>query len=405
MRLPVIVLASLALLAACARNDADTAWLGDVVEVPNPAAAGSLYPQLATDTNDTVVMSWLQPVGDGHALRHATLRGSAWSAARTVAAGSDWFVNWADFPSVVPLTDGLWAAHWLQQKPDNVYSYDVRIAVSTDGGEHWSPAMSPHDDGTPTEHGFVSLFDAAGSAGVVWLDGRNTAGGHDHAGGSNGAMTLRSAVIGRDGQRVDDGREIDGRVCDCCQTDVAAGPDGPIVVYRDRSEREVRDIALVRLTPEGWSGPIVVNEDAWTIDACPVNGPAVDADGNTVVVAWFTAPDRPRIRLAFSPDAGRSFSKPIEVASGRVAGRVDVVLLGDGRAVVSWLGDDAEGAALRAQLYSREGATAPAVVVARSSASRATGFPRMLAVQDGLLFAWTGAGDSPRVVTAFAPLR
>lgn len=405
MRLPVIVLASLASLTACARNDADTTWLGEVVEIPNPAAAGSLYPHLATNTNGTVVMSWLQPVGDGHELRHATLRGSAWSTARTVAAGSDWFVNWADFPSVVPLTDGLWAAHWLQQKPDNVYSYDVRIAVSTDGGEHWFPAMSPHDDGTPTEHGFVSLFDAAGSAGAVWLDGRNTAGGHDHSGGSHGAMTLRSAVIGRDGQRVDDGREIDGRVCDCCQTDVAAGPDGPIVVYRDRSEREVRDIALVRLTPGGWSEPIVVNEDAWTIDACPVNGPAVDADGNTVVVAWFTAPDRPRIRLAFSPDAGRSFSKPIEVASGKVAGRVDVVLLEDGRAVVSWLGDDADGTALRAQPYSREGATAPAVVIARSSASRASGFPRMLAVQDGLLFAWTRAGDSPRVVTAFAPLR
>jgi hypothetical protein len=322
-----------------------------------------------------------------------------------VIAGSDWFINWADFPSVVPVTDKVWAAHWLQQKPGNVYSYDVRIAVSTDAGGSWSAPMSPHDDGTPTEHGFVSLFGIAGAPQAVWLDGRHTSGEHDHSGGTQGAMTLRGAAIGANGQRAGLDREIDSRVCDCCQTDVALTATGPVVVYRDRDEREVRDIALVRLTDDGWSAPLLVHEDGWVIDACPVNGPAVDARGETVVVAWFTAPDAPRVRLAYSGDAGRSFSTPVEVASGQVArgGRISVPLVG--RAVVSWLADGERGAEVRAQPFSRTGAAGPAVVIAKTSIARSSGFPQMVRADGGLVFAWTESGDPPRVQTAFARLR
>ena len=77
---------------------------------------------------------------------------------------------------------------------------------------------------------------------------------------------------------------------------------------------------------------------------------------NEVAVAWFTAPDQPRVRLAFSADGGRTFGPPLEVASGKVVGRVDVVLLQDGRAVVSWLAETANGAVIRAQPFNHAGA-------------------------------------------------
>jgi hypothetical protein len=218
-------------------------------------------------------------------------------------------------------------------------------------------------------------------------------------------MTLRGAAIDPGGQRAGPDREIDARVCDCCQTDVALTTSGPVVVYRDRSEREVRDVALTRRTADGWSTPVLVHEDGWVIDACPVNGPAVDARGETVVVAWFTAPDAPRVRLAFSVDAGRSFSPPVEVARGKIAGRVDVVLLEDGRAVVSWLADGERGAEVRAQPFSHAGAAGPAVVIAQTSIARSSGFPQMVRTDGGLLFAWTESGDPPQVQTAFARLR
>ncbi len=405
-KLPPVVTALVVTLAACDRSPPlPEAWLGSVTVVAAPAAPGSRYPHLATDTNGGAVLSWLRPTADGgFALQHARWQDDAWSAPRTIVTGTDWFINWADFPSVVPVTEHVWAAHWLQQKPGNVYSYDVRMAVSTDAGVTWSEPMSPHDDGTPTEHGFVSLYGFDGRTGAAWLDGRHTSGEHEHGGSGHGAMTLRGATIASDGQRIGPDHEIDARVCDCCQTDAAITSEGPVVVYRDRSEREVRDIALVRRVPSGWSEPVRVHPDGWIIDACPVNGPAVAAHGNSVVVAWFTAPDVPRVRLAFSSDAGRTFSPPVEVASGKVAGRVDVVLLDDGRAVVSWLQDGAGGAEILAQPFTRDGDAAPAVVVARTSVARSSGFPQMIRAGGGLLFAWTESGDTPRVRSAFAPL-
>ena len=124
-----------------------------------------------------------------------------------------------------------------------------------------------------------------------------------------------------------------------------------------------------------------------------------------MAVAWFTAPDQPRVRLAFSDDAGRSFAPPLEIAAGRVAGRVDLVLLDDRRAVVSWLADDAGGGEIRAQLWTRDGASGAPLTIASSSIDRAAGFPRMARTGEDLLFAWTEAGETPAVRTAIVRLR
>lgn len=392
------------LATACGPAQDSRPWLGEVLEVTSPGKPGSRYPHLAATTDGTLLMSWLQPRdAGGHELRYAAWQGSGWGAASVVAGGDDWFINWADFPSVVPGPDGQRIAHWLQQRPEHVYSYDVRIAVSRDAGRTWSPPLTPHDDDTPTEHGFVTLLPQEAGFLAIWLDGRHTSGGHDH--GHGGAMTLRSTAIGATGQLADAGAELDARVCDCCQTDAAMTPEGAVVVYRDRSPAEVRDLAVVRRTPTGWSEPQLVHADGWHMPACPVNGPAIDARGSEVVVAWFTAPDRPRVRLAFSSDAGRSFSAPVEVAEGRVAGRVDVVLLEDGRAAVSWLEETPAGAEIRVQPFTRSGGAGPAVTVARSSANRSSGFPQMIRTGDRLLFAWTDATEPLRLRTATAELR
>lgn len=392
-------------LVACGPTGAPESWLGEVTPVDGPAGPGSRYPHLAAGGGQ-VAMSWLQALPQGgFGLQYARWSDGAWGSAATVASGDDWFVNWADFPSVVPLGTRKWAAHWLQQKPGSVHSYDVRIAVSGDDGTEWSAPMSPHDDGTPTEHGFVTLYASGESMQAVWLDGRHTGGGHEHAAGGAGAMTVRGATIGTDGRRTGTDVEIDSRACDCCQTDAALTAEGPVVVYRDRSDREVRDIALVRHGDGQWSEPVHVHDDGWQIDACPVNGPAVDASGRTVAVAWFTAPDLPRVRLAFSRDAGRTFGPPIEVASGDIAGRVDVVLLEDGRAVVSWLQSSGSGAEIRAQPFDRDGPAGAQVLIAASSVQRASGFPQMVRAGRGLLFAWTDAAGPAQVRTAYATLR
>jgi hypothetical protein len=409
MRQALAMLAALLALPACRpAPDPDRAWaVRETDAVAAPAPPGSRYPNLARAPDGRIVLSWVAPSsGDAYALQYTTWVDGAWTAPVTVSAGDGWFVNWADFASVVPLGRNLWAAHWLEQRPGSVYSYDVRMAVSQDDGRSWSAPLTPHRDGTPTEHGFVSMASAGRSVAAVWLDGRNTAGhdqDSDHA-PPHAAMTLRTATIDAQGRVDGDETELDASVCDCCQTDIATTPDGVVVAYRDRTEDELRDISVVRATKDGWSAPSVVHRDGWRIAACPVNGPAIAAHGATIAVAWFTAPDTPRVRLAFSDDAGRRFAPPLEVAAGRLAGRVDVLLLDEQRAVVSWLADGTSGAEIRAQLWTRDGLASTPLTVARTSVERASGFPRMALAGRALLFAWTDTSATPVVRTALFEL-
>ena len=403
------MLGAVVLIVGCARESGEApGWAMAAGSLSTPAAPGSRYPNLASRPDGSAMLSWIAPATDGaHALQYSTWTGDGWTAPMTVSTGAGWFVNWADFASVIPFENGLWAAHWLEQRPDNVYSYDVRIAVSRDDGRSWSTPMSPHDDGTPTEHGFVSMIGTGDGMTAVWLDGRNTGGGDHEAthGSAGGAMTLRTAGIDKLGRIRGGEAELDARVCDCCQTDVASSSEGLIVAYRDRDEGEIRDISVVRATDGGWSAPSRVHRDDWRITACPVNGPAIAAHGRTVAVAWFTAPDQPRIRLAFSDDAGRSFAPPLEIAAGRVAGRVDLLLLDDQRAVVSWLADGAQGAEIRAQLWTRSDAVGSPITVAAATVDRGAGFPRMTRSGNALLFAWTDVAATPAVHTSIVRLR
>ena len=376
-----------------------------IQELPVPAASGSAEPNLAAGLDGTVLLSWLEPAGDEHALRFAALADSGWSEPLTVAQSDNWFINWADFPSVVPLANGLWAAHWLHKTPGSVYSYDVQVAVSRDQGLSWSESRTPHTDGTHTEHGFASLFPVADGLGAVWLDGRKTAGA-DHSdpaahdtGSPDSGMTLRSAVMSGDLQLLAD-QEIDPLVCDCCQTDVALSSTGPLLVYRDRSPDEIRDIYISRHLDGTWQEGEPVAVDGWKIGGCPVNGPAIAARGELVVVAWFTAANgTSRVKVAFSTNAGESFSEPVLVDSSKVLGRVGVSLLPDGDAAISWLKNISNGRAeIRLQRIKPDGTSGTMTVVAETAAARISGFPQLLATEGALLLAWTDITESVKSV-------
>jgi hypothetical protein len=365
-----------------------------IVELDIDTATGSAQPHLAGGNGLPVVLSWLEPVDGGTALRFAALGPDGWDNPRTLRQGNDWFVNWADFPSVVPVSDRVWAAHWLVKRPGGPHAYDVVMAVSGDGGQSWSSDIPLHDDGTATEHGFVSLFPWQGGIGAVWLDGRDTA-RRDGAVRDDGTMTLRSAVVDSDGV-VREPTLVDAMVCDCCPTDVAIATSGPVAVYRNRTSDEIRDIHVIRAIDGVWQESRVVAVDGWRIAGCPVNGPAIAARGDRVAVAWFTAAeDRRRVRLAFSNDSALSFGEAFDVAIGDVTGRVDVVLDDAGDAIVSWLasppanGTAAHELELRVQRVSPEGIGGRTHAIARTGAGRPAGFPQMLLVEGHLVFAWT----------------
>lgn len=380
-------------LAACGpandvEEDAEDPSASLVEEAPQeldpPAVPGSLAPHLVV-ADGRVLLSWLEPAeelatGSGHRLRFAELAGNSWSAARTVAEGSDFFANWADVPSVVPLPDGALLAHWLAKVGGGTYAYSIRLAVSSDGGESWSDLGFLPDDESPTEHGFAALIPDGDAVQAFWLDGRRMA--------ADGPMELRTARLS--GPTIERGAEtvVDDRVCECCPLDAVTTATGPVVVYRDRSAEEIRNIRLVRKIGETWSAPITVHDDGWKIPGCPVNGPAVAAAGDRLAVAWFTAPDEtPMVRLAFSEDGGATFAAPFDVDIAAPTGRVGLIL-DAGDAVVSWLAADEEGASLQVQRYAPSGPLGPPIQVATTTSSRRSGFPRIATDGTHLFLAW-----------------
>ena len=359
--------------------------------LPSPAGAGAAEPFLAA-TADGVVLSWLEPVAgtDRVALRFARYSSQEWSAPRSIVERNDLFVNWADFPSIVEDARGALFAHWLQISGEGTYSYDVRMATSTDRGETWSEPFLVNRDGKQAEHGFVTLSPLPdGGVGATWLDGRAMSGGGHGHGESGGDMSLRYAKVAADGSITED-VELDERTCECCTTGMTVTASGPLVVYRDRSADEVRDIAYVVKTAGGWTRPARVNADEWKINACPVNGPQIDAMGKQVVTAWFTAAqDKAKAFVSFSEDGGHTFGKTITVDDGRPVGRMDVVMLDEETALVTWLEQTAGGGEIRARKVSRKSGPAPSLKIAASSTARAAGFARIARSGKEVYFAWT----------------
>ena len=398
-------LIALIVLAGCSSPERAAPDAARLTPLPSPAGPRSGEPFLARDATGAVHMTWIEQTGDStHAVRYARLDGDAWSAPTTVVERRDLFVNWADYPSVIATPSGRLLVHWLQRSGAGRYAYDVRIAQSADRGATWSNGAVLHTDRSAGEHGFVALWAAPNdSVRAAWLDGRHMTAGE--GGHGKGAMSVQSVSVASTGAL---GAEeaLDLRTCDCCQVAATVAASGPVVAYRDRTDDEIRDIAVVRQVDGQWTAPSIVYADGWHIEACPVNGPALASRGDTVAIAWFTgAQDTARVRVAFSTDGGQRFAAPVRVDGGAPAGRVGITLDENGDAIVSWLERvPPEDAEVRVRRVARSGAMGGPLTISRTKAARASGFPRIVRRGDALVAAWTVPGDSARVMVGRLPL-
>jgi len=400
------VLASALALAACAdAPDPSSTPSTDppaeasrpaVGEVATPADSGAVAPRLAVGIDGTLVLSWAEPDGSGHALRYARWTGAGWSEAETADSGTGLVVNGSDTPGVVPLRDGL-LAHALLAHAGASHAYDATVRQSSADGP-WDAADLLNTDGVAAEHGFVSAVPRAdGGADVVWLDGRQQGAGHGH---HAGAMTLRAVTLDSDGARRDE-TELDARTCDCCPTAAAATASGLVVAYRDRSEAEIRDVAVVRRVDGVWTEPMIPHADGWHIEGCPVNGPALASRGDRVALAWFTAAgDTSRVWLAVSEDGGATWGERERIDGGSPIGRVGVAMLDDGSPVVSWLEGVGDAAEVRVRRVGGAGDRNASQTVATVDAGRSSGIPRVAALGDRALVAWTDASSVRTAVVA-----
>lgn len=359
---------------------------------PVPDGLVAAQPNLSPHPDGGLLVSWVERLPEaGHRLRYRhCATASNCSDPVEIARGTDWFVNWADFPSLVATPDGHLWAHLLRKNDSATYAYDAVFTHSSDAGAHWSALTPLHDDDSASEHGFASLL-AIGEDRLLaaWLDGRNTL---PVAGGARGAMSLRAAQFDAGGKR----REwiLDTSTCDCCQTDAAMSARGALLVWRDRDRDELRDIQIARLHDGRWSEPRYVHRDRWHVAACPVNGPTIAADGEHVWVAWYTEADgAPSLRLAVSTDAGEHFAAAREIAGADSIGRADLAFAG-AALWLSWLRETEGEQSLWLARFDRDGRELTRQqLVTLSGRGRATGVPRLWADTHSALLLWTEVAD------------
>ena len=366
-----------------------------------PTGERTSLSRLTMDDKGRLHLSWIRSSGKLSSLYHANLTDNKWSRATLISEGEDWFVNWADFPFLSVDDTGM-ATHWLKKSSGGTYDYDVVATFYSTITQRWSKPAIIHKDGVSAEHGFVSMLSLGeGRTFISWLDGRNT---HQDKSDSNlhatRGMTLRGGVFNSEGKTLEDW-ELDGLVCDCCQTSAAMTDSGPVVVYRNRTDDEIRDIYITRMSNGRWSTPVAVYNDNWQVAGCPVNGPSISSRRGLTAVAWFTAQDdRPKVSFVLSLDDGKTFGKAIVVAEETTNGRVSIAVLDSGDIAISWLETNGTAAQIKLARYDHWGKLKESLTIADSKSSRRSGFPVIIGHGDDVYVTWTEVSGQPQVKVA-----
>jgi hypothetical protein len=408
-------LAAIVAATAAARSDAALS------RATTLAANGASNPTAAADARGARYVAWVGTSAGASDVWLARADGDAWTAPVRVNDRAGDAAPHEQAPAQVATgPEGNVYVVWQNNRtiPGRRFpASDLRFARSTDGGRTFAPAITVNDDaaGPSSSHTFHNIVVAKdGTVWVAWLDSRvrdaerarrhphpapspanpqgdSTMAMHGH-GGMAEDPTLPGSEI-RVAKSTDGGKTfgpsmvVDGNVCPCCRTSLAAAPDGSIyVAWRKVYAGDVRDPVVARLAPgaSAFSAPVRVHADGWVFPGCPHAGPsiAVDARGH-VHVAWYTGKDgRQGLWYAESADGGQRFGSPAALLTAAWVPPSQVALSAEGETVwASW--DDRREEAGRVTLARIEHGKPH--VVAREPAGRS---PALASGGGGLLVAW-----------------
>jgi len=358
-----------------------------VEDIPFLYGDNNAQPNLVS-SNGTLSLSWISSKNENKASLHfSQFKKGKWITPQKIANGSDWFVNWADFPAHAINEDLIITSH-LKKSASGTYTYDVILNLQKLSGEKIKENFLLNTDGVKAEHGFVSIIPNNNKGFfITWLDGRNTV--EKKLDGHHKPMTIRFAEITNTGEVINES-ELDAAACDCCQTSIAMTNNGPIVVYRDRSENEVRDIYTIRNINGVWEEPSPLHNDGWIINGCPVNGPKVAVNSKNLAIAWFTVVnDNPLVNVSFSKNNGDSFGTPFKLNDHDAIGRVDVAFLNDKEVIVSYMEVDEIGTYLRIKKVSADGKISKPITISKIDGGRNTGVPQLEIINNEIFIVWT----------------
>ena len=226
-----------------------------------------------------------------------------------------------DQPSVAVSPNGgvhvLWTA---RVDASENHGTDVYLSSSTDRGQSFATEVKVNDDKAPGPHGMHSLAVAAdGKIYAAWLDERNvhapkpSTKGEGHHMESNRDVYLAYSTDG--GRSFSANKKVASDACPCCKTALTVSQDGAVYAgWRQVLPGSFRHIAVAGSTDGGnnFSAPVIVSDDHWVLQGCPVSGPSLSVDrasGNLKVV-WYAAGEGTAAGVYFaeSKDKGHSFS-------------------------------------------------------------------------------------------------
>src|SRR5215213_4251725 len=232
-----------------------------------------------------------------------------------------------DQPSVTVASDGAVYVLWTARvDAGEKHGTDMYLSASTDRGQSFASEVKVNDDKAPGPHGMHSLAVAKdGRIYAGWLDERNVhvskhstkAEGHHME--SNRDLYLAYSTDG--GRTFSANRKVASDACPCCKTALAVSADGTLYAgWRQVLPGNFRHIAVASSTDGGtkFSAPVIVSDDRWMLQGCPVSGPSLSVDkaSGLLKIVWYAAGEGgpPGVYVGESKDKGQSFS-PRELLS------------------------------------------------------------------------------------------
>lgn len=305
-----------------------------------------------------------------------------------------------DPPSVAVGKNGSVYVVWTARvESDGKKGTDLYLSVSSDKGQTFAAPVKINDDKAPGAHGMHALGVADdGRIYVSWLDERNVhtpkpstkADGHHME--SNRELFVASSTDG--GRTFSPNRKVAGEACPCCKTALAVATDGTVYIgWRQVLPGNFRHIAVTSSADAGatFSKPVIVSDDKWMLEGCPVSGPSLAAADGVLKVLWYAAGEgnAPGLYVAESKDKGRSFSPRQLLAQEGVRGTP--VLAADGSSTVA-IWEMTGGAA--AETRFRKLGNEEAAISAGTNAE----LPAAVAGKDGLFVAYVSKVKEKRSV-------
>lgn len=105
------------LFFSCSSGDKDE--LAKVNPIASPASQSSEEPFLFTAEDGDVYLSWIERKENKDQFKFSKMIDGKWSTSQLISEGDNWFVNWADYPSIM-VNSEVMAAHWLQKSRRNL---------------------------------------------------------------------------------------------------------------------------------------------------------------------------------------------------------------------------------------------------------------------------------------------